>query len=94
MDSQDQLEACRAYFSSLIANYEINSKSAQVRDLEANNMLDSAMSRASVNNSITKPWEDTDALNSDGSSMARKINTNQTCCCGDRPELNCTTFRW
>ena len=30
MDSQDQLEACRAYFSSLIANYEINSKSKKI----------------------------------------------------------------
>lgn len=27
MDSQDQLEACRSYFSSLISNYEISSKS-------------------------------------------------------------------
>ena len=57
-----------------------------MKDLEANNMLDSAMSRASVNNSITKPWEDTDALNSNGSSMANNINTNQTCCCGDKAD--------
>ena len=64
-----------------------------MKDLEANNMLDSAMSRASVTNSIGKPWEDIDALNSNWSSMAMKKNTNQTYCCGERAELNCTTFK-
>ena len=36
MDSQDQLEACRSYFSSLISNYEISSKSKKTKKKDEN----------------------------------------------------------
>ena len=36
MDSQDQLETCRSYFSSLISNYEISSKSKKSKKKDEN----------------------------------------------------------
>ena len=40
MDSQDQLETCRSYFSSLISNYEISSKSKKSKKKEEKNEED------------------------------------------------------